>query len=179
MQDRGLTALLAYYRASESAISFSFMPSCPGTHWTVNVFPSFASHNFASSRNLMNVAWPDPFGIFPALFATLKLSRHMQIAGACRAIGDSKAISKPRVMANASASYTSCVVPRALPPLLNQLPTHSITHPAPVPLGLPALSYSWDPSVYKSISNGPAFLIHFLTFSAATFLLPVPSEASR
>ena len=34
----------------------------------------------------MNVAWPDPLGIFPAFFATLKLSRHMQIAGACRAI---------------------------------------------------------------------------------------------
>ncbi len=95
MQDRGLTALLAYFRASESAISFPFIPSCPGTHWTVNICPSFASHNFASSRNLMNVAWLDPFGIFPALFATLKLSTHMQIAGACRAIGDSKAISKP------------------------------------------------------------------------------------
>ena len=127
----------------------------------------------------MNAAWLDLFGIFPAFFATLKLSRHMQIAGACCAIGDSKAISKPRVIANASASYTSWVVPRAAPPLLNQLSTHSITHPAPVLLGLPALSYSWDPSVYKSISNGPAFLVHFLTFFAATFLLPVSPEAFR
>ena len=25
----------------------------------------------------MNVAWLDPFGMFPAYFATLKLSRHM------------------------------------------------------------------------------------------------------
>lgn len=68
-----LTGLLAYPRASVSAISFPLMPSCPVMHC---VFPSFASHVFASSRNLINVAWLDPFGIFPAFCATLRLSRH-------------------------------------------------------------------------------------------------------
>lgn len=112
VQDLGLTGLLAY---PPSASSFPLMPSCPGIHWTVIVFPSFASHVFASSRNLINVAWLRSVWNFSCFFATLELSRHMWIAGATCAIGESEAIPKPRAIAYASASYTSCVVPRASP----------------------------------------------------------------
>lgn len=85
----------------------------------------------------------------------------MQITSAYCAIEDSKVISKLQVIANASTLYTSYIVPRTVLPLLNQLSTHSITYLALVSLGLPALSYSWDLFMYKSISNSPTFLIYF------------------
>lgn len=65
----------------------------------------------------------------------------MQIVDACRAIKDSKTISKQQVMANSLALYTSCMVPKAVLSLLNKLPIHLILYPALVPLGLPALLY--------------------------------------
>lgn len=64
MQDRGLIALFAYLRTFKSTILFPFMPSYPEIYWTVNVFSFFASHNFASLQNLMNINWLDPFEIF-------------------------------------------------------------------------------------------------------------------
>lgn len=85
----------------------------------------------------------------------------------------------PPSNAAASASYTLWVTPSEIPRLPCQLPTQCITHPAPVPVTMPALSISYDPSVYITMSSGFKDCSHALNFVLALSLFLVPLLASR
>ena len=173
-----LGGVLAWLLASLSAISFPSIPIWPGIHCIDILFPVW-SQFFAVLRNRLKTSWLDPFGLMPALRATLRLSRQMCNPGDTRAIGLFKAASNPPRIALASASYTSCVSPNGFPYFEYQPPTQLIAHPAPVLIGFPSSSVPWDPSVYITISNRCKFLSHKLKFVAAISLFPVPQAAGR
>ena len=109
---KGLWGQCANLFASLSAISFPFKPLWLGIYCTVMTFP-LSCQFLAISQNLLKAFWLDPFGILPAAWATLRLSRQTWIALAALIIGHVTAASRPLHKPHASTSYTSACTPSA------------------------------------------------------------------